>query len=33
MSQSSYTVHRVVARSANPQRGSIEEFIGQLGVL
>jgi len=30
MSQSSYTVHRVVARSANPQRGNSEEFIGQL---
>ena len=30
MSQRSYTVHRVVARSANPQGASIEEFIGRL---
>jgi hypothetical protein len=30
MSQRSYTVHRVVARAANPQGGSLEEFIGRL---
>ena len=30
MSQRSYSVHRVVARAASPQGGSLEEFIGQL---
>jgi|KBSSwiStaDraftv2_1062776.scaffolds.fasta_scaffold348612_1 hypothetical protein len=30
MAQRSYTVHRVVARAASPQGGSIEEFIDRL---
>ena len=30
MAQRSYTVHRLASATANPQGGSIEEFIGQL---